>query len=138
MEEQFETKRLIIRPMGEQDAEFLLELLNSPKWLQYIGDRNVHSLDEARAYIRSRVISQHERLGFSNFMVIRKKDGSKIGCCSLVDRDGLDEIDIGFAFLPQYERMGYAFESTSLVKEIALRLYKIPSLSAITIQENIA
>ena len=94
------TERLVLKPTTLEDAAFILELLNSPKWLKFIGDRNVKSIAEAEAYIKERMLPQFERLGFTNNVVIRKADGKKIGACGLYDRDGLEGIDIGFAFLP--------------------------------------
>ncbi|MDZ7612933.1 MAG: GNAT family N-acetyltransferase [Flavobacteriaceae bacterium] len=84
----FETSRLILRPTTEEDAEFVNELLNTPKWLEHIGDRNVHSVEDAIQYIKSRISPQLERLGFSNYTLIRKSDGVKIGSCGLYDRRG--------------------------------------------------
>lgn len=134
----FETERLIIQPTTEIDAGFILELLNSPKWIKYIGDRNVHTIDEARAYIQNKMIPQLEKLGFSNYTVIRKSDNEKVGTCGLYNREGLEGIDIGFAFLPQYEKKGYAYESVRKIKEAAIEDFKITEIKAITLKENIS
>ena len=106
----FETERLIIRPTSEEDAHFIFQLLNSPKWLEYIGDRNIKSIEEAKEYIRKKMTPQLIKLGYSNYTIISKKDQQKIGTCGLYDREGLDGIDIGFAFLPNYEGKGFGFE----------------------------
>ena len=82
------------------------------------------------------MLPQLEKLGYSNYTVIRKSDGTKIGTCGLYNREGIDGIDIGFAFLPQYERKGYAFESVSKLKEVAISDFKISHISAITDREN--
>lgn len=134
----FETERLILRPTLEEDAEFILELLNTPKWIKYIGDRNVRTVDDAREYIRIKMLPQLKRLGYSNYTLIRKSDQAKIGSCGLYDREGLDGIDIGFAFLPEYERKGYAFEAASKLKEAAFNVFGIKEISAITEKENIS
>tara|TARA_R110002050_G_scaffold176775_1_gene309777 strand:+ start:41595 stop:42167 length:573 start_codon:yes stop_codon:yes gene_type:complete len=132
----FETERLVIRPMVVTDATFFLKLVNSPKWIQYIGDRNVHSLKDAQDYIQIKMIPQLERLGFGNNCVVRKQDGVIIGSCGLYDRDGLEGIDIGYAFLPEFEGAGYAFESVSKLKEMAFDEFSISVLNAITLPEN--
>jgi RimJ/RimL family protein N-acetyltransferase len=132
----FKTKRLQIRPVSEEDAAFILALVNTPKWIIYIGDRNVHTVNDAREYIKQRMLPQLEKLGYGNYTVIRKSDGVKIGTCGLYDRDGLNGIDIGFAFLPQYEKHGYAYESVSKLLEVAIRDFKINRISAITTKEN--
>lgn len=132
----YETERLIVRPTSEQDAAFILDLLNSPKWIEYIGDRNVYTINEAKQYIKEKMLPQMRRLGFGNYTVIRKLDNAKIGTCGLFDREGLDGIDIGFAFLPEYENQGYAFEAASELMEIAKSRFKFKSLKAITLKEN--
>ncbi|MFD2513460.1 GNAT family N-acetyltransferase [Pontibacter locisalis] len=134
----FETERLIIRPTAYEDASFIYELLNTPKWLQFIGDRKVNSLKDAEAYIKNRMMPQLERLGYSNYTIIRKSDGVKLGTCGLYDRVGLDGIDIGFAFLPQYEKNGYAFEAANKIKEAAFSCFNIDQICAITTKENTA
>lgn len=135
---QFETERLHFRPTKKEDASFILELMNTPKWIKNIGDRNVHSIEDAENYIKDKMTPQLERLGYSNFTVIRKSDGVKIGTCGLYDREGLEGVDIGFAFLPKYEKQGYAFESASRLKEAAFNDFNIKKISAITIKENLS
>lgn len=136
--ETFETERLILRPTSIEDAEFILELLNTPKWLEYIGDRMVRSLEDALAYIHSRILPQQERLGYGNYTVIRKEDQSIIGTCGLYDRAGLDAIDIGFAFLPEYEGLGYAFEAADRLKRVAFDEFGINEILAITVKQNLS
>ena len=134
----FETARLLIRPTTENDAEFILVLLNTPKWIKYIGDRNVKTMASAKAYINEKIIPQLKRLGYSNYTVIRKEDNRKIGTCGLYDREGLDGIDIGFAFLPEYEGKGFAFEASNRIKDAAFDEFKIKSISAITAKDNVS
>lgn len=134
----FETERLWLKLTIVEDAAFILKLLNTPKWIQYIGDRNVHTIKEAKDYIEQRMLPQLERLGYSNYTVIRKSDGEKLGTCGLYDREGLEGIDIGFAFLPQFEKKGYAFESVSKLLEAAIHEFNLKEINAITAKENIA
>ena len=134
----FETERLILKPTSEEDAEFLLELVNTPKWLQYIGDRNVRTIEDAKEYIKVRILPQFQRLGYANYTIIRKSDLAKMGTCGLYDREGLKGIDIGFAFLPQYEKKGYAFESADKLKQIAFAEFGIPEINAITSKGNLS
>lgn len=133
----FETERLIIRPVTIDDAPFIHELVNTPKWLENIGDRKVYSISDAEEYITSRISAQFEKLGFGNYMVVRKEDGKSMGNCGLYDRPGLDGIDLGFAFLPQFVGMGYGFEAASKLKEAAKVDFMIKSLNAITIESNL-
>ena len=134
----FETERLILKATSEEDAEFIFRLLNTPKWLQYIGDRNVKTLESAKKYILDKMQPQQKRLGYSNYTLIRKSDEQKIGTCGLYDREGLEGIDIGFAFLPEYEKMGYAYESANKLKNVAFDELGIKMIRAITVKENLA
>jgi RimJ/RimL family protein N-acetyltransferase len=133
-----ETERLLLRPTHEEDAEFIYQLLNSPNWLKYIGDRKVYSVEDAKQYIRSKIYPQFERLGYANFTVIRKRDAVKLGSCGLYDREGLEGVDIGFAFLPNYEGKGYGFESASKILETGFEHFGITKIKGITTKNNIA
>jgi len=136
MSQTFETDRLLLQPTTEEDALFLLELLNTPKWIKNIGDRNVYSIEDAKKYIADRITPQFEKLGYSNYTVIRKSDAIKIGCCGIYDREGIEGVDLGFAFLPQYEKKGYAYESSNKIKQVAIDLFEIKKMSAITLPQN--
>ncbi len=134
----FETERLLLKATSAEDAPFILQLLNTPKWIQNIGDRNVKTIVAAKAYIIEKMQPQLERLGYSNYTVIRKSDSVKLGTCGLYDREGLEGIDIGFAFLPEYERQGYAHEASSKLMDFAIHEKEMPLIQGITLEENIA
>ncbi len=134
----YETERLFLRFTTVDDAPFIYKLLNSPKWIQFIGDRNIKTVNDAVNYINTRMIPQLEKLGHSNFTVIRKSDNVKIGSCGLYDREGIDGLDIGFAFLPEYEGKGYAFEAANFIKILGFKEFNVDQLSAITLEENIS
>lgn len=134
----FETERLIITPTTEQDAGFILKLFNTPKWLQYIGDRKVYTVEDAKDYILARMLSQLKRLGYSSYTLIRKEDKQKIGTCGLYDREGLEGIDIGFAILTEFENKGYGFEAALKIKEAAFNDFGIDTIKAITTKDNIS
>lgn len=133
----FETERLLIKPTSKEDADFILELFNTPKWIEFIGDRKLKNIPESEKYIETNIVPQFERLGYGNYTVIRKLDGKKIGCCGLFDREGLDGIDIGFALLPVFEKQGYAFECVNKLKEAAFDYFNLKELYAITDKNNL-
>ncbi|HEY9221394.1 MAG TPA: GNAT family N-acetyltransferase [Lutibacter sp.] len=134
----FETERLILQPTTSADAEFIFELVNTPKWLANIGDRNVKSVEDAKRYIKERMTPQLEKLGYGNYTLIRKADNLKAGTCGLYDREGLEGIDIGFALLPDFENLGYGYESAAKLLEVGIKVFHIKRISAITTKENIA
>lgn len=133
----FETPRLIIKPTTTDDAEFMFALLNSPKWLKYIGDRNINNLTDAITYIEEKIRPQQVELGYSNYTVTRKSDGAKIGSCGLYERQELENIDLGFAFLPEYEKQGYGFESAQKILEAGFHTFRLKKICAITTKDNI-
>lgn len=134
----FETQKLILQPTTTVDAPFIFELLNSPKWLKYIGDRKVHTIDEAAKYIQIKMLPQLEKFGFGNYTVIRKSDRAKMGICGLYNREGMDGLDLGFAYLPEYEKHGYAYEAASKILEVGFKHFGYDKINAITSKENTA
>jgi ribosomal-protein-alanine N-acetyltransferase len=132
-----ETPRLFLREFTSEDAPFLLELLNSPGWLQYIGDRNIHTAEEASKYITGRLIPSYTQYGFGFYLVTRKYDEEKIGMCGLVKRASLEDVDIGYAFLPDYTGKGYALEATQAILNYGRRDLKLEKIVAITNIDNV-
>ena len=132
----YETDRLILKPAEVQDADFFLELYNMPSFIQYIGDRNLRTKEDAENYITSRFIPQIEKLGFGNYVVILKEDHTKIGAVGIFEREGLDVLDIGFSFLEKYEWKGFAYESANKLKEVAATDFGVHKISAITTKDN--
>jgi RimJ/RimL family protein N-acetyltransferase len=131
-----ETKRLILRQASIDDAAFILAILNEPSFIQNIGDRGVRTLGDARDYISNRLIDSYEKHGFGMYKVVLIETGTPIGVCGLVKRDGLDDVDIGYAFPPQYWSKGYATESALAVKEYAKDVVGLKRLVAITDPKN--
>ncbi len=134
----FETERLILKPTTADDAALILELLNTPKWKEFIGDRNVNNILEAEDYVTNKLRPQIEKLGFGNYTIIRKAGGEKLGSCGLYNRQGFEGVDIGFALLPAFENMGYAYEVVQKLKEAAFEEFHLSGLSGITVKNNAA
>lgn len=131
----YETERLILKPITLEDSDFVYELLNSEKWLKYIGDRNVKTIEAAENYIKERMYPQYEK-GYYNYLIVNKLTGEKMGSCGVYRRDALEIPDIGFAFLEQYEGKGYAYEASSKIKELAKENLGLKKLSGITVEYN--
>lgn len=136
MNRNIETDRLLLIPVSVEDADFICKLYNSENFIEFIGDKNIRSVDDARNYIQKRFLPQIEKLGFGNYIIIRKEDREKIGSVGVFERDGLDVHDIGFSFLPEYERKGYGFEAASALLEVAFSEFGLQKISAITSNTN--
>lgn len=131
----FETERLNVRWLEVRDSEFILQLLNEPGWLQYIGDKGIRSLEDAENYISSGPRSMYERLGFGLFVAELKETHTPVGLCGLIKRDGLEDVDLGFAFLAAYQSRGYAYEAAKSTLKYAGKL-GIKRIVAITTKDN--
>jgi RimJ/RimL family protein N-acetyltransferase len=110
--------------------------MNTPKWIKFIGDRNVKTVKEAENYIKEKALPQFEKVGYGNNVIVRKKDKIKLGTAGIYHREGKDEPDIGFAFLPNFERMGYAYEAATKIMVSAKYDHGLQVLSAYTLEEN--
>ncbi|MGC1525347.1 MAG: GNAT family N-acetyltransferase [Phormidesmis sp.] len=97
-----ETERLILRKLRVEDSEFILELLNDPSWMRFIGDKGVRTLDDARDYILKNPVAMYERLGFGLYLTELKGEGVSIGICGLIKRDSSKDVDIGLPFFPSF------------------------------------
>ncbi len=131
-----ETERLTLRRLSLDDAAFILELLNDPSFLRFIGDKGVRNLEDARQYILKGPIESYQQLGFGIYLVALKTTEVPIGICGLLKRDALEDVDIGFAFLPEFRSRGYAFESAAAVKDYARNIIGLKRLLAITNNDN--
>ena len=131
-----ETERLTLRRLELGDAEFILGLLNDPSFLRFIGDKGVRTLDDAREYISNGPVASYERFGFGLYLTERKEDRVPIGICGLLKRESLKDVDMGFAFLPQFWSKGYAFESASAVMAYGRNVLGLTRIVAVTSPDN--
>ncbi|WP_045516091.1 GNAT family N-acetyltransferase [Neobacillus niacini] len=131
-----ETDRLILRWLTTDDAAFILELLNDPSWIHYIGDKGVRTLEDAKNYILTGPLNMYSQLGFGLYLVERKQGKSPIGICGLLKRDTLENADIGFAFLSRYQSQGYGFESASAALKYGHEQLHLKRILAITSMDN--
>jgi RimJ/RimL family protein N-acetyltransferase len=131
-----ETERLILRRLTTDDAEFIIELLNQPSFLRYIGDKEVRNSADAVRYVQTGPMASYERFGFGLYLVELKETGVPIGICGLLKRDQLPDVDIGFAFLPDFWSQGYAFESASAVMTYGREVLGLKRIVAITSLDN--
>ena len=132
------TERLAIRPFIEADAAFILELVNDADWHRFIGDKNVHSLDDARRYLREGPMAMQAQYGHGLCCVERRSDGAALGMCGLIRRDTLEDIDLGFAFLPAARGQGCAREAAAATLEHGFKALALQRIVAITDRDNAA
>ncbi len=130
------TARLALRRLDADDAPFVLELVNDPSWLRFIGDKGVRNLDDARAYIANGPQASYARFGFGLWLVELESTREAIGICGLIKRDTLDDVDIGFAFLPLFRGHGHALEAAQATVRHARESLRLERLVAIVSPGN--
>lgn len=131
-----ETERLVLRRLTADDAAFIIELLNQPSFLRYIGDKGVRNTEDAVRYIQTGPVASYDRFGFGLYLVELKEAAVPIGICGLLKRDSLPDVDVGFAFLPDFWSQGYAFESAAAVMNYGREVLKLRRIVAITSPDN--
>ena len=132
-----ETERLTLRELTPDDESFIFTLLNEPSWLKYIGDRGIATPEDARIYIEKGPMAMYARHGFGLYLVALKLTQEPMGLCGLIKRDGLKDVDLGFAFLPAFWGKGYALEAATAVVDHGTNILGISPIVAITAQDNV-
>ena len=133
-----ETNRLHIRWLTPGDAAFIQHLVNEPDWIRFIGDRGVGSLADAKRYLETGPLAMYDQYGFGLNLIELKPAGTPIGICGLLQREHLDNPDLGFALLPAFRRQGYAFEAAAAVLRHARATMANPQIDAILTPDNAA
>lgn len=131
-----ETARLVLREIDERDTAFIIKLVNSPGWLQYIGNKDIHDEAAALQYIKNGPQKSYASNGFGLYLAESKSGNEPIGICGLIKRDGLEHVDIGFALLPEHTGKGYALEMAKATLLFANDKLGIKKLAAITTHDN--
>ncbi|RIA10942.1 RimJ/RimL family protein N-acetyltransferase [Flavobacteriaceae bacterium MAR_2010_72] len=132
-----ETERLVISKFTLRDAKFFLELVNAPNWIKYIGDRNTKTIKASKERIKNGHLKSYNDYGFGFYkLLLKSEDNKPIGTCGLIKRDALDDVDLGFAMLPDYEGKGYGFEASVALLELAKEKFKLKRITAITLPSN--
>jgi RimJ/RimL family protein N-acetyltransferase len=133
MQNNYSTTRLLLNELNLKDSEFILELVNSPEWERFIGNRNITTKEEAEVYIRRLVDNPN-----INYWVVKMRDLLiPIGIVTFIKRDFLEHHDIGFAFLAEYTNQGYAYEATEVILNDIIKTSTHTQILATTIKENI-
>ncbi|UII75272.1 GNAT family N-acetyltransferase [Flagellimonas sp. HMM57] len=131
-----ETKRLILCEATLEDSEFFYTLLNSPNWIEFIGDKGVRTQEDAKQYIQSNLIDSYQKNGYGLLTMSLKESRKPIGICGFVRRDYLNSPDIGFAILPEHEGNGYTTEACEAIISYGKTELKLQTILGITTPEN--
>ncbi|WP_227394646.1 GNAT family N-acetyltransferase [Jeotgalibacillus aurantiacus] len=130
------TNRLTIRKLTVEDASFIFTLLNDPSWIEYIGDRNIRTVEDAASYILNGPAAMYDQFGVGLCLVSLKESGIPVGLCGLIKRDYLDDFDLGFAFTQEHQGKGYGFEAAKAVLDYGLDELHLSKIVAFTTMDN--
>ena len=131
-----ETPRLSLREISTADDEFIFALMNDPAYIQYIGDRGIRTLENARTYILDKFAASYAKHGYGLYLVELKERPVSVGICGLVKRDSLEHPDIGFAFLREHWSRGFAFEAASAVLDYSFDALSLKTVLGVTLPDN--
>jgi len=130
------TPRLRLREFTLDDGDYIIEQLNDPLWKQFIGNRNIKTADDARNYLEKIPLAMYARNGFGLWAMETVHDSAVVGMCGLIKREGLEDVDIGFALLPRYRGLGYAFEAAAATLRYGHATLGLRRIVAITAPDN--
>ena len=125
------TERLTICKITLKEASFIRELMNDKDWIQNIGDRGIHTDEDAENHIKERFFKSYDEFGFGFYVLRLKSTNQPIGTAGLIDRDGIEGIEIGYGLLPAFRGKGYAFEATQAIFNYAKNELMIDKIVAI-------
>lgn len=128
----YTTSRLRLSSLQLTDTTFIKELVNTEGWIKFIGDRNIHTEEAAKTYVEKLLYSQH----IHYWIVSLQENGIPVGVVTLIKRDYLPHHDIGFAFLPEHGKKGYAFEAATAVLQDVVQDPQHTKILATTLKEN--
>lgn len=132
MQVNYQTERLLLNKLTIADTEFIRELVNTQEWIAFIGDRSIHTIEDAKKYVQKII----DNPNITYWVVKLKHEALSIGIITFIKRDYLASHDIGFAFLPEYAKKGYAFEAAASVLNDAIISDKHRQILATTMREN--
>ncbi|WP_226704991.1 GNAT family N-acetyltransferase [Microbulbifer elongatus] len=131
------TERLRVSELTREDGALMLAILNDPDFIRNVADRGVRTLEQAQDYLECGPIASYREHNFGMYKVALQ-DGTPIGLCGLVKRDFLEDVDIGYAFLPEYRGQGYALEAAQAVMDFARNTLALPRIVALVSPHNSA
>jgi [ribosomal protein S5]-alanine N-acetyltransferase len=121
--------------LTDDDAHFVIELVNEPAWLRFIGDRHVRRHADAVAYI-GKAHAMYAQHGVCLQAVELRATGDVIGLCGLIQRAQFPEVDLGYAFLERFRGQGFAREAAAAMLQFGHATLHRETILALTHPEN--
>ncbi len=131
-----ETARLQHRAFTVEDASAFFALNGNPEVMRFTGEPMVPSLDAAREAIAGH--PDFETVGFGRWACVLKETQAVIGFCGLKYLADLDEVDVGYRFLPEYWGRGLATEACLASLEFGFTTLRLDHIIGLVLPENTA
>jgi RimJ/RimL family protein N-acetyltransferase len=132
-----ETENLYLRRFTLDDAEAYWPLTSMPEILRYTGEQPQASLDEVRHILRTRPLKDYATRGYGRMACIEKSSGRLVGFSGLKFLEDLNEVDIGYRFLPECWGKGYATESARVLMQQGASEHGIERIVGLVHPDNI-
>ncbi|WP_258240816.1 GNAT family N-acetyltransferase [Pseudidiomarina homiensis] len=135
---------IVLREVNIDDADFIFELYTGDDFRKTIGDRGIHSRQQAVEYIKDKLQTSYALHGFglwileANGEADGEVNGAAIGVCGLLQREYLPHPDLGFALLPTHYGQGFARRAAKLTLKYAAETLHLQTVLAITHPANSA
>ncbi len=130
-----QTKRLEHRALTVHDAAAFFALNSHPDVMRFTGEPPLRSLEEARESIAN--YPDFNTVGYGRWGCVLKETQAVIGFCGLKYLPSLDEVDVGFRFLPQYWGRGFATEACSASITFGFEVLGLRCIIGLVLAENI-
>ncbi|TCK08505.1 RimJ/RimL family protein N-acetyltransferase [Marinobacterium mangrovicola] len=136
--EMFETDRLQVRPLTQDDCPALTEILSDPAVMQY-SVRGVCDEAATRKFI-DWCLECYASSGLGPWGLLDKFSGDLIGFCGIGPEEvaGIEEINLGYRLAQRYWHQGYATEAAEAVLAYAFSQQLAASVVVIIEPEHIA
>ena len=127
-----ETERIRLTTLSQSDAAFMHDLMNTPDWIEFIGDRKIVSINAAVEYIKT--VEANPEVNF--WLITEKQDNKPVGVITLIKKAYLEFPDIGFALLPAHYKRGFAHEGSKLILDLYFSNQQAKIILATSLRHN--
>jgi ribosomal-protein-alanine N-acetyltransferase len=132
----FETARLVVRPYTEDDKEIFFSLNGNADVVRYI--RPVKTKEECNKFLLEIIAAANATPLYGRWAVHEKTSGDFVGSFAIIPVDDSNNIQMGYALLPQHWGKGYATELTKEGLQYVFAKTPLPTIYGYTEKPNTA
>ena len=131
------TKRCIIREITVQDVKALYEIYQDPSitlFMEGLYENIEDEIEFTKAYIEN----MYGFYGYGMWIIEEIRTGTIIGRAGITNREGFDDLEIGYLIDRRHQRMGYAEEVCRAIITYAYEKLGAEKLNSFIQEGNIA